>query len=183
MFKQFLQADAIGFCQIDSCRLGGVNEVLAVLLMAAKFGVPVCPHAGGVGLCEYVQHLAIFDYIAVSGSLEDRVVEYVDHLHEHFVAPAIVRDGRYVAPTAPGLQHHDAAGVAGAVRVPRRRGLDAAPSARVAPDERPARGQGLPDHGRRVGHRPGVALAVRRRGGARRRRGHRPGGRGARPPA
>ena len=85
MFKQFLQADAIGFCQIDSCRLGGVNEVLAVLLMAAKFGVPVCPHAGGVGLCEYVQHLAIFDYIAVSGSLEDRVVEYVDHLHEHFV--------------------------------------------------------------------------------------------------
>jgi len=102
MFKQFLQAGAIGFCQIDSCRLGGVNEVLAVLLMAAKFGVPVCPHAGGVGLCEYVQHLAIFDYIAVTGSLEDRVVEYVDHLHEHFLAPAIVRDGRYVAPTAPG---------------------------------------------------------------------------------
>jgi L-fuconate dehydratase len=102
MFKQFLQAGAIGFCQIDSCRLGGVNEVLAVLLMAAKFGVPVCPHAGGVGLCEYVQHLAIFDYIAVSGSLEDRVVEYVDHLHEHFVDPAIVRDGRYLAPTAPG---------------------------------------------------------------------------------
>ena len=102
MFKQFLQADAIGFCQIDSCRLGGVNEVLAVLLLAAKFGVPVCPHAGGVGLCEYVQHLAIFDYIAVSGSLEERVVEYVDHLHEHFVTPAIVRDGRYLAPTAPG---------------------------------------------------------------------------------
>ena len=102
MFKQFLQARAIGFCQIDSCRLGGVNEVLAVLLMAAKFGIPVCPHAGGVGLCEYVQHLAIFDYIAVSGSLEDRVVEYVDHLHDHFEAPAIVRDGRYVAPTAPG---------------------------------------------------------------------------------
>ncbi len=102
MFKQFLQAEAIGFCQIDSCRLGGVNEVLAVLLLAAKFGVPVCPHAGGVGLCEYVQHLAIFDYIAVSGSLDERIVEYVDHLHEHFVAPAIVRDGRYVAPTAPG---------------------------------------------------------------------------------
>ena len=102
MFKQFLQAGAIGFCQIDSCRLGGVNEVLAVLLMAAKFGVPVCPHAGGVGLCEYVQHLAIFDYIAVTGSLEDRVVEYVDHLHEHFDAPAIIRDGRYIAPTAPG---------------------------------------------------------------------------------
>ncbi len=102
MFKQFLQAGAIGFCQIDSCRLGGVNEVLAVLLLAAKFGVPVCPHAGGVGLCEYVQHLAIFDYIAVSGSLEDRVVEYVDHLHEHFVAPAVVRHGRYLAPTMPG---------------------------------------------------------------------------------
>jgi L-fuconate dehydratase len=102
MFKQFMQAGAMRFCQVDSCRLGGVNEVLAVLLMAAKFGVPVCPHAGGVGLCEYVQHLAIFDYIAVSGSLEDRVVEYVDHLHEHFVAPAIVRDGRYVVPEAPG---------------------------------------------------------------------------------
>lgn len=102
MFKQFLQANAMGFCQVDSCRLGGVNEVLAVLLMAAKFEVPVCPHAGGVGLCEYVQHLAIFDYIAVSASLEDRVVEYVDHLHEHFVDPAIIRDGRYVVPTAPG---------------------------------------------------------------------------------
>ena len=102
MFKQFLQADAIGFVQIDSCRLGGVNEVLAVLLLAAKFGVPVCPHAGGVGLCEYVQHLAIFDYIAVSGSLEDRVVEYVGHLHEHFISPAVIHDGRYVVPTAPG---------------------------------------------------------------------------------
>ncbi len=102
MFKQFLQADAIGFCQIDSCRLGGVNEVLAVLLLAAKFDVPVCPHAGGVGLCEHVQHLAMFDYVAVSGSLEERVVEYVDHLHEHFVTPAIVREGRYLAPTAPG---------------------------------------------------------------------------------
>jgi len=102
MFKQFLQAEAIGFCQLDSCRLGGVNEVLAVQLLAAKFGIPVCPHAGGVGLCEYVQHLAIFDYIAVSASLEDRVVEYVDHLHEHFVDPASVRGGRYVAPTAPG---------------------------------------------------------------------------------
>ncbi|MGA7669659.1 MAG: L-fuconate dehydratase, partial [Nitrolancea sp.] len=87
MFKQLLQSDAISFCQIDSCRLGGVNEVLAVLLMAAKFGVPVCPHAGGVGLCEYVQHLSIFDYVAVSGSLENRVIEYVDHLHEHFVDP------------------------------------------------------------------------------------------------
>jgi L-fuconate dehydratase len=102
VFKQLLQSNAIGFCQIDSCRLGGVNEVLAVLLMAAKFGVPVCPHAGGVGLCEYVQHLAIFDYIAVSASLEDRIVEYVDHLHEHFVDPAVVRGGRYMPPAAPG---------------------------------------------------------------------------------
>ena len=102
MFKQLLQAQAIGVCQIDACRLGGVNEVLAVLLMAAKFGVPVCPHAGGVGLCEYVQHLAIFDYLCVSGSLDGRVVEYVDHLHEHFVDPVTVRNARYVVPTAPG---------------------------------------------------------------------------------
>lgn len=102
MFKQLLQADAISFCQVDACRIGGVNEVLAVLLMAAKFGVPVCPHAGGVGLCEYVQHLAIFDYIAVSASLENRVVEYVDHLHEHFVDPVVVHGGRYMVPRAPG---------------------------------------------------------------------------------
>jgi L-fuconate dehydratase len=102
VFKQLMQAGAIRFCQIDACRLGGVNEVLAVLLMAAKFGIPVCPHAGGVGLCEYVQHLSIFDYVCVSASLEDRIVEYVDHLHEHFVDPVIVRDGRYVPPTAPG---------------------------------------------------------------------------------
>jgi L-fuconate dehydratase len=79
-----------------------VNEVLAVLLMAAKFGVPVCPHAGGVGLCEYVQHISVFDYIAVSGSLEDRVLEYVDHLHEHFVDPVTIRAGRYLPPTLPG---------------------------------------------------------------------------------
>ncbi len=102
MFKQLMQAGAMRFCQIDSCRLGGVNEVLAVLLLAAKFGIPVCPHAGGVGLCEYVQHLAIFDYICVSASLEDRVVEYVDHLHEHFVDPVVIRGGRYMPPTAPG---------------------------------------------------------------------------------
>jgi L-fuconate dehydratase len=102
MFKQLLQAGAIDFCQIDSCRLGGVNEVIAVLLLAAKFGVPVCPHAGGVGLCEYVQHLAIFDYIAVGGSLDNRTCEFVDHLHEHFVHPAQVSRGRYLAPTAPG---------------------------------------------------------------------------------
>ena len=87
MFKQLLQADAIKFCQIDSCRLGGVNEVLAVLLLAAKFGVPVCPHAGGVGLCEYVQHLSLIDYISVSASLENRMIEYADHLHEHFLDP------------------------------------------------------------------------------------------------
>jgi L-fuconate dehydratase len=102
VFKQLMQANAIRFCQIDSCRLGGVNEVLAVLLLAAKFGVPVCPHAGGVGLCEYVQHLAIFDYLCVSASLDDRIVEYVDHLHEHFLDPVVVRGGRYVPPTAPG---------------------------------------------------------------------------------
>lgn len=102
VFKQLLQAGAIGFCQVDACRLGGVNEVLAVLLMAAKFDIPVCPHAGGVGLCEYVQHLAIFDYVCVSGSLENRMVEYVDHLHEHFLDPVEIRRGRYVVPTAPG---------------------------------------------------------------------------------
>ncbi|MBL8849293.1 MAG: L-fuconate dehydratase [Planctomycetaceae bacterium] len=102
MFKQFLQSGAIGICQIDSCRLGGVNEVLAVQLMAAKFGVPVCPHAGGVGLCEYVQHLAMIDYIAISGSLENRVCEYAAHLHEHFVHPVRMHNGRYMPPTAPG---------------------------------------------------------------------------------
>ncbi|HEY6629531.1 MAG TPA: L-fuconate dehydratase [Acidimicrobiia bacterium] len=109
MFKQLFQANAIRFCQIDACRLGGVNEALAVMVMAAKFGVAVCPHAGGVGLCEYVQHLSIIDYIAVSGSLDGRVVEYVDHLHEHFVDPAIVRGGHYLAPTAPGtsITMHD----------------------------------------------------------------------------
>lgn len=102
IFKQLMQADAIQFCQIDSCRLGGVNEVLAVYLMAAKFGIPVCPHAGGVGLCEYVQHLQMFDYIAVSGTMQDRVVEYVDHLHEHFIDPCVVRNGRYQVPDALG---------------------------------------------------------------------------------
>jgi L-fuconate dehydratase len=102
MFKQLMQAGAISFCQIDSCRLGGVNEVLAVLLMAAKFGVPVCPHAGGVGLCEYVQHLSMFDYIAVSACLERRIVEYVDHLHEHFVTPVVMKGDRYMPPMEPG---------------------------------------------------------------------------------
>jgi len=102
VFKQLMQTDAISFCQIDSCRLGGVNEVIAVLLLAAKFGVPVCPHAGGVGLCEYVQHLSVFDYIAVSASLEDRILEYVDHLHEHFLDPVRIKNGRYVLPERPG---------------------------------------------------------------------------------
>ena len=102
MFKQLLQARAIAFCQIDMCRLAGVNEVVAVLLLAARFGVPVCPHAGGVGLCEYVQHASMFDYIAVSGALEGRAIEYVDHLHEHFVDPCVIRRGAYQVPSAPG---------------------------------------------------------------------------------
>jgi L-fuconate dehydratase len=102
VFKQLLQARALRFLQVDSCRLGGVNEVLAVLLMAARYGVAVCPHAGGVGLCEYVQHLSIFDYVAVSGSLEDRLCEYVDHLHEHFVDPCVIQEARYRAPLKPG---------------------------------------------------------------------------------
>jgi L-fuconate dehydratase len=101
MFKQLLQAGAISFCQIDACRLAGVNEVLAVLLMAAKFGVPVCPHAGGVGLCEYVQHLSFFDYIRVSQRFG--VIEYVDHLHDKFVHPVRVQGGRYGLPPDPGF--------------------------------------------------------------------------------
>ena len=102
MFKQSMQAGGLQVCQIDSCRLGGVNEVLAVLLMAKKFGIPVCPHAGGVGLCEYIQHLAIFDYICVTATLEERVAEYSDHLHEHFVDHIVMKKGRYMPPTAPG---------------------------------------------------------------------------------
>jgi L-fuconate dehydratase len=102
MFKQFLQADALQVLQIDATRVAGVNENVAILLLAARFGVPVCPHAGGVGLCEAVQHLSMFDYVAVSGSQEGRMIEYVDHLHEHFVTPVDVRGGRYLAPTAPG---------------------------------------------------------------------------------
>jgi L-fuconate dehydratase len=102
VFKQLFQANAIDVCQLDACRLAGVNEAVSVILLAAKFGIPVCPHAGGVGLCEYVQHLAAFDFVAVSGTLEDRVVEWVDHLHEHFRDPAIVHEGRYRAPVAPG---------------------------------------------------------------------------------
>jgi len=102
IFKQLLQADAIGVCQVDACRVAGVNEVVSILLLAAKFGVPVCPHAGGVGLCEYVQHLAIFDFLRVGTSLDGRMVEYVDHLHEHFVDPVRVDNGRYRLPARPG---------------------------------------------------------------------------------
>jgi L-fuconate dehydratase len=109
MFKQLLQAGSIDFCQIDSCRLASVNEIVPVMLMAAKFGVPVCPHAGGVGLCEYVQHLSIIDFVCISGSLAGRVTEYVDHLHEHFEAPAVVSKGRYQVPLGPGygVRIHD----------------------------------------------------------------------------
>ncbi|MFG2944556.1 enolase C-terminal domain-like protein [Streptomyces adustus] len=103
VFKQLLQAGAVDIVQLDAARVGGVNENLAVLLLAAEYGVPVCPHAGGVGLCELVQHLSMFDYVALSGTTDDRVIEYVDHLHEHFVDPVVVRDGHYTAPTAPGF--------------------------------------------------------------------------------
>lgn len=103
MFKQFLESKALDICQIDSCRVGGVNENLAILLMAAKNEIPVCPHAGGVGLCEYVQHLSMIDYIAISGSMENRIIEYVDHLHEHFLDPVTVVNGRYMPPSRPGF--------------------------------------------------------------------------------
>ncbi len=102
MFKQLFQAEAASVCQLDSCRLGGVNEVLAVLLLAARFGVPVCPHAGGVGLSEYVQHLSLIDYVVLGGDLSQRVIEYVDELHEHFVEPCRISGGRYLVPEAPG---------------------------------------------------------------------------------
>ena len=102
IFKQLLQANAIGICQIDSCRVGGVNEILAILLMAAKFNIPVCPHAGGVGLCEHVQHLSMIDYLCISGSMENRIIEYVDHLHEHFIDPVVFKEGNYIAPKMPG---------------------------------------------------------------------------------
>ncbi len=102
MFKQFMQASAMQVCQLDSCRLGGVNEVLAVLLLAARFGIPVCPHAGGVGLCEYVQHLSMIDFVCVSGTHHERVAEYSDHLHEHLCDPVVMRDGCYMPPKAAG---------------------------------------------------------------------------------
>jgi L-fuconate dehydratase len=103
MFKQLLQAEAVDVVQLDACRVAGVTENIAILLLAARFGVPVCPHAGGVGLCELVQHLSMFDYVAVSGSLDDRVIEYVDHLHEHFVDPVVISRGAYLAPRTPGF--------------------------------------------------------------------------------
>jgi L-fuconate dehydratase len=102
IFKQLITSGAIDICQIDSCRIGGVNEILSVLLMAAKYNIPVCPHAGGVGLCEYVQHLSMIDYICVSGKLENRVIEYVDHLHEHFLDPVVIKQSAYVPPQSPG---------------------------------------------------------------------------------
>jgi L-fuconate dehydratase len=103
MFKQFLASGAMDICQIDSCRLGGVNEVLAVMLMAAKYNIPVCPHAGGVGLCEYVQHLSMIDFICISANMENRIIEYVDHLHEHFLHPVEIKDCAYMPPTSPGF--------------------------------------------------------------------------------
>ena len=102
VFKQLLQAGGMDVMQIDATRVGGVNENIANLLLAAKFGVPVCPHAGGVGLCEAVQHLSMFDFVAVSGTMDGRMIEYVDHLHEHFVTPVVIEQGRYLAPTTPG---------------------------------------------------------------------------------
>jgi len=118
IFKQLLAAGAVDVVQIDACRVGGVNENLAILLLAAKFGIPVCPHAGGVGLCELVQHLAMFDFLAVSGSAVDRSIEYVDHLHEHFVDPVRIRDGRYRAPTTPGMSAELLADSVAAYRYP-----------------------------------------------------------------
>jgi L-fuconate dehydratase len=103
VFKQLLQAGAIDVLQLDAARVGGVNENLAILMLAAKFNVPVCPHAGGVGLCELVQHLSMFDYVALCGTTEDRVIEFVDHLHEHFLEPVVIVDGHYQAPTQPGF--------------------------------------------------------------------------------
>jgi L-fuconate dehydratase len=132
VFKQLLQANAISYLQLDAARVAGVNENVAILLLAAKFDVPVCPHAGGVGLCELVQHLSMFDFVAVSGSRDDRVIEYVDHLHEHFVDPVRVSAGRYLAPTTPGFSATMRPETLAAYRYPegpvwasRRSGLDA----------------------------------------------------------
>ena len=131
LFKQLLQAGAISFCQIDSCRLGGVNENLAVILMAAKFGMPVCPHAGGVGLCELVQHLSMWDFISVSGRMDDRVTEFVDHLHEHFVDPVVDAARPLLgAPQAPGYSSYDeGCESSGCLPLSGRTGLDRSPQA------------------------------------------------------
>ena len=102
IFKQLMLAGAVEICQIDSCRVGGVNEVLAIMLMANRFKIPICPHAGGVGLCEHVQHLSMIDYVAISGTMEDRIIEYVDHLHDHFLDPVTIRNGAYMPPEMPG---------------------------------------------------------------------------------
>ena len=103
IFKQFIKEGAIGIVQIDSCRMGGLNEVLAVMLMAAKYNLPVWPHAGGFGLCEYVQHMSMIDYVAISGEKDSKRIEFVDHLHEHFIDPCVVKNGAYMAPTQPGF--------------------------------------------------------------------------------
>jgi L-fuconate dehydratase len=103
IFKQLIMRGAIDVVQIDSCRLGGVNEILAVMLMAAKYNLPVCPHAGGVGLCEYVQHLSMIDYLCIAGTREGRVIEFVDHLHEHFIDPCVIQNAAYMPPTLPGF--------------------------------------------------------------------------------
>jgi L-fuconate dehydratase len=103
MFKQFLASGGMQICQLDSCRVGGVNDNLAIMALARRYGVPVCPHAGGVGLCEFVAHLIMVDYIRFNPAMEGRVCEFVDHLHEHFVDPCVVKGGRYLAPTNPGF--------------------------------------------------------------------------------
>ena len=123
IFKQFIMRGAIDIVQIDACRIGGLNEVLAVLLMAAKYKLPVWPHAGGVGLCEYVQHLSMIDYLVVSGTKEGRVIEYVDHLHEHFIEPCDIRNAAYMPPKRAGLLDRDEAGLDRGARVPRLRGM------------------------------------------------------------
>ena len=166
MFKQLLQADAIDIMQIDACRVAGVNENIANLLLAAKFGVPVCPHAGGVGLCEIVQHLSMFDYVALSGTTQGRRIEWIDHLHEHFAAPAVVSRGRYRAPEIPGRVHRDAARGPGRVLLPVWPGLA------VFITGRPVIAPGLAGLRRRA-HRRAVR-AGQRRGGHR----HAPGGLG-----
>ena len=139
IFKQLFQAGAIGICQIDSCRLGGVNEILAVLLMAAKFQIPVCPHAGGVGLCEYVQHLSMIDYIAISGTLENRVIEYVDHLHEHFLDPVVIKNGAYMPPLEPGYSITMKSGSREKYAYPHGEAWQKAPGQNLGPSEKNGR--------------------------------------------